>query len=195
MTTRSHLFRRAPDWFHLGSSQRNRIPEGLHSWLFETGSLTRRVRGLCGDRFRVRVLRQSWLKPFSDESRALRMPPPRAALVREVLLQCGEQPLVVARSIIPAAILHGAQRHLACLGDRPLGEILFADPRLKRLELQLAAVEKETWRPELSDALDLARSPGRIWGRRSLYAVAHGNLLVAEFFLPAISRLKREASL
>lgn len=193
MTTRSQLFSRAPDWFQLGSSQRNQIPDRLHSWLFESGSLTRRVRGLCGGDFRLRVLRQSWLRPFAEESRTLKLRPSRVALVREVLLQCGEQPLVVARSVIPATVLHGTQRHLAYLGNRPLGEILFSDPKLKRLGLQLAVIEKEKWRSELSDALDITRLSDRIWGRRSLYAVAHGNLLVAEFFLPSV--LKREASL
>jgi chorismate--pyruvate lyase len=192
LTTRSQLFSRAPDWFQLGSSQRNQIPDGLHSWLFESGSLTRRVRGLCGGDFRLRVLRQSWLRPFADESRALRLRRSRVALVREVMLQCGEQPLVVARSIIPSSVLRGTQRHLACLGNRPLGEILFSDPKLRRLGLQLAAIEKEKWRPEFSDALDIGQSSDRIWGRRSLYAIAHGNLLVAEFFLPSV--LEREVS-
>lgn len=100
---------------------------------------------------------------------------------------------MVARSIIPASILRGAQRHLASLGNRPLGEILFSDPKLKRLGLELATVEKAEWLPECLDALDIAGSSGGIWGRRSLYSVAHGNLLVTEFFLPSL--LKREASL
>lgn len=139
------------------------------------------------------MLRQDWLRPFADESRILRLPRSRVALVREVLLQCGDQPLVLARSVIPPDTLRGARRHLACLGNRPLGEILFSDPGLKRLGLQLAAVEKERWQPELSAAFDIARSSDRIWGRRSLYAIAHGNLLVAEFFLPIV--LKQEANL
>jgi chorismate--pyruvate lyase len=193
LTTRSQLFSRAPDWFELGSSQRSRIPEGLHSWLFEAGSLTRRVRSLCRGEFRVRVLRQSWLRPFADESRTLNLRPSRVALVREVALQCGTQPLVVARSVIPANVLRGAQRHLAYLGNRPLGEILFADPKLKRLGLQFAAIEKETWRPELADVIVGARASEQIWGRRSLYGVAHGNLLVAEFFPPSVLQLEAAA--
>jgi chorismate--pyruvate lyase len=111
------------------------------------------------------------------------------ALVREVSLQCGEEPLVVARSIIPASILRGAQRHLASLGSRPLGEVLFSDPKLKRLGLELAVVENAEWLPERFHALDIAGSADEIWGRRSLYSVAHGNLLVTEFFLPSL--LKR----
>ncbi|HYE37642.1 chorismate--pyruvate lyase family protein [Methylocaldum sp.] len=193
MTTRSQLFSRAPAWFQLGSSQRSHIPEGLHSWLFETGSLTSRLRALCGAGFRVRLLRQRWLRPFAEESRALRLPPSRLALVREVLLQCDDQPLVLARSIIPADVLRGTQRHLAYLGNRPLGEILFSDPKLKRLRLQLATIENEKWRLDLSNAVDIAQSSNRIWGRRSLYAIAHGNLLVAEFFLPTV--LKQKANL
>ncbi len=136
------------------------------------------------------MLQQSWLRPFAEESQTLRLRLSRAALVREVALQCGEQPLVVARSIIPASVLRGTQRHLASLGNRPLGEILFSDPNLKRLGLKLAAVEKENWRPELSGVFDIAQSSDRIWGRRSMYAIAHGNLLVAEFFLPSLLNLE-----
>lgn len=190
MTTRSHLFSHAPEWFELGSSQRTRIPARLHSWLFEPGSLTRRVRSLCSGEFRVRVLWQGWRRPFADESRTLNLRTSRLALVREVALQCGPQPLIVARSVIPASILRGAQRHLAYLGNRPLGEILFADPKLRRLGLQLASIGNETWWPELADAIVGARASERIWGRRSLYGVAHGNLLVAEFFLPSVLQLE-----
>jgi chorismate--pyruvate lyase len=182
LTTRSQLFSRPPAWFPSANRRGRGIPEPAESWLFETGSLTRRLRALCGDDFRVRVLGQDWQRPCADETRLLRLRAGQRAVVREVLLQCGDRPLVAARSVIPARTLHGAGRRLARLGRRPLGEVLFRDPRLERTRLELAELAAATWRPELSGAA----GTGRTWGRRSLYRLGHGTLLVAEFFLPAL---------
>ena len=158
----------------------------MQSWLFEPGSLTRRLRELCGGRFRVRLLRQDWDRPYADESRALGSTCRHRAVVREVLLQWEEQPLVAARSVIPVMTLRNAHRGLIRLGERPLGEILFADPRLRRQHLELAEIEPAIWCREIPI---LPPPANRIWGRRSLYTLGPGRLLVAEFFLPALFAL------
>ena len=188
MTTRSLLFARPPAWHHVRASQSHHVPPGAESWLFEAGSLTRRLRALCGPGFRVRLLRQEWARPFADETQALGLLHARRAVVREVLLQCGDRPLVAARSVIPAETLRGARHGLARLGTRPLGEILFRDPRLERTHLELCAVEPRQWRRELAEAAD---ATGRIRGRRSWYRIGPGRLLVAEFFLPALFALEQ----
>jgi chorismate--pyruvate lyase len=165
------------------------IPPHIASWLFEAGSLTRRLRHLCGAEFRVRLLRQAWCKPFADEACILHLALGRRAVVREVALQWGERPLVVARSVIPAKTLKGVDRRLAHLGTRPLGEILFADPRLQKKSLELSEVGAARWRKELRADLDLG---SRTWSRRSLYTLGRGHrLLVAEFFLPELFDLEQ----
>ena len=192
LKARSQLFTQPPRWqrAHFGSMAR--LPSPLiGSWLYESGSLTLRLRRLCGDRFRVVVLSQSWQKPVAEEARTLGLGPGQRALVREVVLQDGQQPLVVARSVIPLRTLHGADRRLAHLGNRPLGQILFADPRLKRLRLQLTRVACSVWQPDLAH---LAKPPQPLWGRRSLYSLGAGHkLLVAEFFLPQLLLLTETA--
>jgi chorismate--pyruvate lyase len=183
LSTRSQLFLRPPAWFHPGSRHLPRITPEIASWLLETGSLTQRLRALCGPEFRVRLLRQDWARPFAEELRALGLREGRRAVVREVLLQWGDNPLVAARSVIPAQALNGVQRRLARLGTRPLGEILFADPRLEREALELAEVDAGFWRREPAAVLALS---SRTWGRRSLYSLGEDRLLVAEFFLPSL---------
>ena len=161
------------------------MPADVASWLFEPDSLTQRLQGLCGDIFRVTLLGQGWTKPYAEEARALRLRAGQRAFVREVALQDGDQPLVLARSVIPARTLHGADRRLAHLGTRPLGQILFADPRLKRLKLELTLAGQSHWRPDLFEGAGSATRS--IWGRRSLYSLGPGHpLLVAEFFLPSL---------
>jgi chorismate--pyruvate lyase len=184
LNPRSQLFFRTPRWFRVRHSPGRSLPPQVASWLFESGSLTRRLRSLCGKDFRVRLLGQHWCRPFAEEAHALKLSAGRRAVVREVALQRGGQPLVLARSIIPAKTLKGVDRRLAHLGTRPLGEILFADPRLQKKSLELAEVEPGYWLNGLRREMGIV-SP--LWGRRSRYVLGPGHtLLVAEFFLPEL---------
>lgn len=159
---------------------------GVRSWVEEPHSLTARLRGLCGDSFGVTVLRQGWNRPYPGETRALGLAWQRHALVREVVLYGRGRPLIAARSVIPREALRGTQCRLAHLGNRPLGELLFAYPKLARLSLEVARLDLPLWRPERVGEFGLN---GDVWGRRSIYTVASGHILVCEFFLPAIASL------
>lgn len=156
------------------------------SWLYETGSLTARLRAACGCGFGVKLLRQEWDRPYAGEARILGLGSHRHALVREVLLHCSGQPLVMARSIIPQEALRGGQCRLAHLGERSLGELLFSYRRPKRESLELARIDPLHWCVPLVEGLGLSAD---VWGRRSVYAVAKGRILVCEFFLPAVLSL------
>ena len=180
---RSVLFRREPDWFPLRQGGLLPADRALSSWVLEQGSLTARLRAEFGAGFGVKVLRQAWGRPYPNETRALQLSAGRRALIREVVLHCGGRPLVLARSVIPETALKGTQSRLARLGSRPLGELLFAYRSLRRLSLELTQVSGASWQAELRNAIDQG---GKVWGRRSVYAVAHGEILVAEFFLPAV---------
>ena len=157
----------------------------MRSWIYEAGSLTARLRAGCGAEFGVTVLRQWWERPFRGEIQALGLRGHRRALVREVLLHRAGTPLILARSIIPPEALKGVQCRLANLGNRPLGELLFSYPKLRRENLNLARIEPELWRlPLLAEGGVTIKST--VWGRRSRYVVASGHVLVCEFFLPDV---------
>lgn len=180
MKRSSILFGREPRWWSSQGLQSRKIPDPVHSWLWEPGSLTRRLRSACCGAFRVNLTRQTWGKPFAGESRGLRLQPSRYALIREVELQCNSTSLVLARTIIPAATLKGIHRRLSRLGNRPLGEVIFSDPSLVRLDFSITCVDPDNWTSEqISEGQ-------RVWGRRSRYSVGGGELFVCEFFLPAL---------
>lgn len=179
---RSQLFYGPPARFRPAGRKPPGLPQTLVSWLLEADSLTARLRRDCPPPFRVELLRQDWDAPFTDENRVLHLPPRRRALIREVLLWCGEVPVVAARTVIPEATLRGVNRRLAELGTRPLGEVIFANPLLQRLSLEVAMSEPERWRGRAQLHLGLAP----VWGRRSLYSLRESRLLVAEYFLPAL---------
>ena len=157
----------------------------LRCWLFDPTSLTRRVQQACAGNFSVRVERQGWGRPRLDECRALGLRLGRRALIREVHLLCAGRPWVFARTVIPVSTLSGEQRHLAHLGNRPLGAVLFADPHMVRGPVEVASIRNG--HPLYIAAVQgLKRKPEEIWGRRSVFRLGGKPLLVSEYFLPEI---------
>ena len=155
----------------------------LCNWLLDPASLTLRLQCLCPGQFQVRLLSQGWGRPRLDEAQALGMKQGERAIIRQVHLLCGNQPWVYARTIIPASSMRGSLRRLAHLGTRPLGAMLFADPGMRRGRVELANIKSTE--PLFEDATrHLHRQPGNIWGRRSVFRIAHKPLLVSEIFLP-----------
>ena len=159
------------------------MPRALRAWLLDTASLTLRLQQLCPGRFRVRLLSQSWDRPFEDEARVLEMKPGSRALVRQVQLLCAEQAWIYARTVMPISSLCGRLQRLAHLGTRPLGGMLFADPSMRRggVELARLAAGQDM---HAAATFHLAQRPAEIWGRRTVFRLADKPLLVSEIFLP-----------
>lgn len=180
MNNKSVLYRKDPNWIinHPGVS--HRVPANIQSWIYESGSLTKRVKQQYGETFAVEVLFHQWRLPFLSESRLLQHPHDQFCLIREVLLTGNGIPLILARTIIPQQTLKGAQRTLSRLGNRPLGEVIFSYPKLKRLEMDIALVEKNNWTHYISKKTNVRHA---IWGRRTIYKIKDRQMLVSEFFL------------
>ena len=159
------------------------VPKKLKPWLDEPGSLTRRLRGIAGEQFRVRVIRECWVQPWPDERARLTMPESRKVWLREVELCRGETPLVYARSIIPVSSLHGPLRRFRQLGARPLGALLFGRYPVARGPIQVAPVLKDS---RLGITAGLQGQNTSAWARRSIFSIAGRPLLITEVFLPAL---------
>ena len=159
------------------------IPRQLCNWLLDPASLTLRLQCLCPGKFQVRLLSQRWGAPRLDEAQALGMRQGERAVIRQVHLLCGNRPWVYARTVIPATSMRGKLRRLAHLGTRPLGAMLFADPGMRREPVELANIRSgEALFRDASRHLRLQHAD--IWGRRSVFRIAHKPLLVSEIFLP-----------
>ena len=155
----------------------------MADWLLNSGSLTQRLRCACAGRFRVRVLHQGWTRPGRDEARVLGLRLDAWAWTREVQLLCDERPWVFARSLIPARTLRGRGRRLTQLGTRPLGQVLFTDPGVRRGPVEIARIVAGQRLHQQAFA-GLAEPPDAIWGRRSVFWIEERPLLVCEIFLP-----------
>ncbi len=161
------------------------IPESIAGWLFDPSSLTARIIASCAGRFRVEVVSQRWQRAYRNETQRLGVPAQQIALVREVYLYCNDIPWVFARTVIPRHTLSGEQKHLAHLGARPLGAVLFADPHMHRdpIEVACLTVQHRLYSKAIAR---LATDPGQIWGRRSVFYLTNKPLLVNEIFLPTM---------
>lgn len=170
-------------WYSRSQLFLHHLPAGFTDWLFDAGSLTRRLRSACSGHFRVQVLRQGWSRPSRDEARLLKLRLDAWAWTREVQLLCNAQPWVFARTLIPAVTLRGRGRRLTRLGTRPLGEVLFTDPSVRRGPVKVARIG--AGQPLHQHAFGrLVESPATIWGRRSVFWIDGRPLLVCEIFLP-----------
>ena len=163
----------------------NCIPDEVAPWLFDQGSLTRKILLHCHNKFRVEVLSQQWQRPMLNEALRLGVQPEHHALIREVLLYCGDKPWVFARSILPRKTLTGRRRFLGKLGSRPLGEVLFSDPNIQRDDIEVACIRKGQRMFDCATQ-SLPQIPESVWGRRSVFYLHNKALLVNEVFLPSI---------
>jgi chorismate lyase len=150
-------------------------------WLIDDGSLTARLKARYKD-FAVRPVLLKNAKAFTDESALLGLKANQHALIREVLLMGGNQPVVFAHSVLPHASLRGAWKRFGKLGNKPLGAALFANPKVKRTPLEykkLSACNPISMRV----AEHLKTSPKALWARRSIFSLNCAKILVTEVFL------------
>lgn len=178
MPANSLLFSRPPHW-HTHKFTIN-PPKRLKPWLYEYDSLTQQLRQRYGRSFRVEVLFEQWRPAFIEESRTLTVRADGFQLIREVALMNADQPLILARTIIPATTIDAAHRKLSGLGNRPLGEVLFSYRDLQRQQRQICCINQQYWSKQTPYSLDIKQP---IWGRRTLYSIQQHPLLVSEFFL------------
>ena len=163
------------------------LPRQLHDWLCDRGSLTKRLKARCS-RFRVLPVTTGLTHANLDETALLALPYAQRAYVREVALSCDQRVVVFAHSVLTRASLRGAWNGLTRLGNRPLGEALFSNPRIQR---QALAFRKLSPRHPLFRRIQQhhPQIAGVLWARRSVFCLNGHPLLVTEVFLPAITSL------
>lgn len=157
-------------WLSLKPMPSTLLPQPWRSWVLDSGSLTHRLKCLTGkpDAFSVSVQRVGFTRATLSEARALGISVRDQVYVREVTLNLNNEPVVVARSVIPRSTLTGYERQLMWLGSKPLGEFLFTHRRMRR-----CAIECKQGRVAGQDA----------WARRSIFELSGKPLLVSEVFL------------
>jgi len=154
------------------------VPRQCRPWLFDSGSLTKRLLEASHQQFNVRVLRQYQGKTTPEEQFALNLRARSLPFVREVELLCFDTPWVFARTLIPLSTLTGGAKALTQLGSKPLGAALFNSPYVSRGAIIVKKIHSSLL--PLSQDID----PQWLWGRHSVFYINQAPLLVNEIFLP-----------
>ncbi|MCG8378205.1 MAG: chorismate lyase [Proteobacteria bacterium] len=160
------------------------IDKRLRSFLFQTGSLTRYIQQSSKAAIQVELETETWGFPMRDEASLLGIRTAEYAFIRESWLKSSNKRIVYARTIIPGKTLKGKTRKLANIGNKPLGEILFADKTTHRSSIRYGKVMPNCDLYELIK--DNVNEKEEIWGRQSLFYIQYKPLLISEVFLPAI---------
>lgn len=171
---RNHLIQR---WHSERLFNRLRLSQSEKSWLLETQSLTARFRQSC-PHLQVEVLSEKWERPSTQEAIALNLPLNEWAWVRCVVLKCHEQPLLYARTIIPACLPKNPWFALKSLGNQPLGEVLFTLKNRQRSAFILSKINTNL--PYLASSKPLSNP---YLARQSCFYQGNFPLLLTEVFL------------
>ena len=139
------------------------VPEHVCNWLLDGQSLTAKLRDKYKD-FKVNVLSQEQDTPYDCELKLLEAHSNQTFIVREVELIGSQIPVVIARSLIP---LTEDTNEILKIGAKPLGEILFNDPEIRRGHLEVGSFNE-------------------LWARRSTFKIGKTKLLVSEIFLESL---------
>ena len=169
-----------PVWREVSRWSLHSIPHNVLDWLLEPQSLTTRIKDTFTEPFVVQVQAQGLSKPFLTDAKYLQQSPHHYALIREVLLSVGEQPIVFARTTLPKKTAHNLQE-LTHLGTKSLGEIIFGYPDLQRVSLDIAKVKACQLTTRIQNILNGQK---QVWARRNTYKIKKSSFIVSEFFLP-----------
>lgn len=171
---------------------RRPIDRTLAAWLRSQGSLSRRLAGAFG-RFEVQVISQGSAAAtpaeWRDLRRAGRCLRVQRCHVREVILWGDGQPLVHARSVLPAVQAALTWRAVRGLGLRPLADLLFGlhAARCVRLGAQrMPPLRARRLAVRLGQSTGQAWRGNPLWSRRSVFTRRGMPLLVTEWFSPAV---------
>ncbi|WP_433885703.1 chorismate--pyruvate lyase family protein [Pseudomonas vranovensis] len=154
------------------------ISPTTREWLYDQGSLTRRLIQLSADHFCVTPLCEGWQRLREDECQALDLPLGSEGWVREVYLRGHGQPWVFARSVAARSSLESGGLDMEALGSRSLGELLFCEQGFVRRPIEVCHYP-QAWLP-------LEQCHAGLWGRRSRFDRDALSVLVAEVFLPTL---------
>lgn len=157
-------------------------------WLTDRGSLTARITSRSSG-MTVKVIFQGRRRLHRDEIFLAQSSASVAAYTRDVLLYCGNTPVVYAHSVLAPDCRGPGLRLMRGLGSMPLGAALFADPRIRRLNLRQRKLARghELARQARRATRDGTSTP--LWARRSLFIAGKSPILVTEVFLPGVLSL------
>ena len=180
-----HMFSHS-DWLtHVPPS----LSVSQKTWLMRPGALTNGLRQL--GKVSLVVIRERPEGLSRDEADGIQRIRRTPVWVREVLMSINDTPCVFARSLTPLNASHGTWQGIRRLRNRPLADILYHEPSIKRTDFEVARIQRHM--PLYDTYLQTGRNPSlaspTLLARRSVFWRNGQPLLVSECFLPVFWRM------
>jgi len=153
--------------------QRLKISHQEKHWLLEEKSLTAKFKKQCPN-LTVEILSEKWQAPLSYEKQQLGLKDNQHAWTRCIVLKCGQQNILYARTVIPNLTSGNTWFAIKKLGNKPLGEVLF---NLKNITRSPFKILKRNYPWQYLEQNTIAAA------RYSLFKQDNQPLLLTEVFL------------
>ena len=188
----AHLERRRSldysTWVPIDSIDSDRIPKKILSWFINEQSMTQAIRCVCA-KMTLKLLSQRWCKPTPSDIQYLQLDPALDVSVREVEMLGDAEIWVYARTVLPAMLFRGKHKDLfSQLGTRPIGDILYSYPGIKRFDIQVAHLTSSV--PGYESMQKYEEDRTGLWARRAKFHFLGCNLSVSEVIFPSIKECK-----
>ncbi|MDD3650474.1 chorismate lyase [Immundisolibacter sp.] len=164
-----------PGWRPLSAAALRGLPAPLRPLAGDAGSVTAALRRVCGAALECRLLAHGVRAATVEEAGYLRLAAGAMVFWRRVRFRHAGRTLLIGHTLVPVGVL-AQWPALRRLGDRPIGELLFADPAVRRQGIELAR------------AAPLPGVPA-LFARRARVPAGRGHIAVMEHFLPPMLRL------
>ena len=151
------------------------------SWLTKKGSLTKKLESHTKGNVTVKLVSQKVSPISAYESKLLRLSAKRWAWIREVELRINNEPWVFARTVV-YPLTKQIPFLFKALGEKPLGRLIYSDPKLHESEPSLRIYTKRSkiW-PHISRYYP---SQDEAIGRHRKFSMGQSQILVHEIILP-----------
>lgn len=154
---------------------------------FYSGSMTKLLKELSRSRLSLTVLEHAWQKPQEAESKILSLIN-GWGIGREIVMNGAGKPWLYARTFFPESVVKAQGNDFLFLGSRPLGELLFSNPRVRRGDYTVARLHPG--HREYQDAAKaLQQTPDYLWARRSEFYLPSGAITLLEVFSPQMEKV------
>ena len=189
----SPVFRRLEATFHRAYFLcKAAMSRSFSEIFFHPGSMTKILKELSRHRLTLTVLEHTWQKPQQHESKILSQRN-GWGIGREVVMSGAGKPWLYARTFFPESVVKAQGNDFLFLGSRPLGELLFSNPQVRRSDFTVAQLFPG--HREYQDAVKaLQEAPEYLWARRSEFYFPSGAITLLEVFSPKMEKaiLRRE---
>lgn len=174
-----------PIWKNSRCFSALQLPKEIRAWLLYPDSLTEQLKKECKHQKKKMhiVVLEEHLEFIPDLAFETKIFDCRLAYARHIQIYSDSTLLMYAKSLMPKNDNVMRKRQFRGLGEKPLGEILFAMSGIIRSAFELSKIPANFTEYKLTHNNEQL-SPAYIWARRSIFSNPLPFLCLTEYFAP-----------